>query len=144
MSDRKDRIFRNIRANLNHLLDNVREFEEKGGLRAVLEDFASGAPADRDDWEEIGGGTSQRARTHAPPPPRTGTRKTIQDYYANLEVPFGSDMDTVKAAYRRLMRSYHPDRFAKDPEMEAMATRLSQELAEAYQAIESYLKRGTY
>lgn len=143
MSDRKDRIFRNIRANLNHLLDNVREFEEKGGLRAVLEDFAAGTPGDRDDWEEIGMGASQRTRAHAPPP-RTGSRKTIQDYYANLEVPFGSDLDTVKASYRRLMRSYHPDRFAKDPEMEAMATRLSQELAEAYQAIESYLKRGTY
>ncbi|MFU8802441.1 MAG: J domain-containing protein [Bradymonadaceae bacterium] len=143
MSDMKDRLFRNIRANLNHLLDNVRDFEEKGGLRAVFEDFSAREAGEGDDWEEIGAGAT-RSRTHQPPPPRTGTSKTIHDYYANLEVPFGSDMETVKAAYRRLMRSYHPDRFAKDPEMEAMATRLSQELAEAYQAVESYLKRGTY
>jgi DnaJ-domain-containing protein 1 len=152
MSDIKDKLFRNIRANLNHLLDNVREFEEKGGLRSVFEDFAASQNgADHDEWEEIGigrdhkPGSRAQSRAHAKAPPsRPNGRKTIHDYYANLEVPFGSDLDTVKAAYRRLMRSYHPDRFANDPEMEAMATRLSQELAEAYQAIESYLKRGTY
>lgn len=134
MSQLKDRLFRTVRANLNHLLDQVKEFEDRGGLRGVFErdEAAQG-------WEDIGAGNTRQA----PVRPKGG-EKTLQEYYANLEVPFGSDLETVRASYRRLMRQYHPDKFARDPEMEAKATELSQELSRAYQSIESYLKTGRY
>lgn len=139
MSDIKDRLWRNVRANLNHLLDNIREFEDRGGVRAVF-DGTFARPED-DGWEEIG----REQPRHSPPPPRrSGGQKTIYDYYANLEVPFGSDLETVRAAYRQLMRKYHPDNYARDPEKEAMATQLSQELSVAYQKIKSYLETGHY
>jgi hypothetical protein len=32
-----------------------------------------------------------------------------KDYYAALEVPRDADADTLKKAYRRLARKYHPD-----------------------------------
>ena len=72
------------------------------------------------------------------------TVEDVREYYANLECDYGADMDTVKESYRRLMRKYHPDKFANDPEMEALATNLSQELTRAYQAVESYWKTGRY
>jgi DnaJ-domain-containing protein 1 len=125
----KDRIFRTMRANLNDLVDRVNEFEQQGGFRRIVEPIA-----EEMGWEEIG---ASRPRT------RSG-EKTIRDYYANLEVPFGSDLDTVKESYRRLMRKYHPDKHAHDPNAEALATELTQELTKAYQAIESYLQTGRY
>ena len=51
-------------------------------------------------------------------------------------------METVKKSYRRLMQKYHPDRYANDPEMEKLATELSQELSQAYKAIKAYHKHG--
>lgn len=136
MSDIKDRLMRTVRANLNQLLDNVRDFEDRGGFRSIFdEDTRRGGG----EWEEIGGDGPR----HAPPPTRPD-QKTIRDYYANLEIPFNSDRETVRKAYRRLMRKYHPDNFANDSEKEAMATNLSQELSVAYQAILSYLKTGRY
>ena len=140
MDDMKDKLLRSVRANLNHLLDNVREFEERGGIRSLFNPDV--APPQQEGFEEIGG-DSPRGR-HSPPPSSGDEPKNIRDYYANLEVPFGSDLKTVRKAYRRLMRKYHPDNFADDPEQEAMATRLSQELSVAYEAIKSYLETGRY
>lgn len=136
----KDRLLRNVRANLNHLLDNVREFEERGGIRSLF-DPESGAPRDPDEWEEIGGGDRQ---AHTEPPPSDGGEKTIREYYANLEVSYGADLETVRKAYRRLMREYHPDNFTDDPQKERMATELAQELSVAYEKIKEYLESGRH
>ena len=137
----KDRLMRNVRANLNHLLDNVRQFEERGGLRSLF-DPETGAPRDPDEWEEIGrDGTDGHAYAdtdHAEGP------KTIREYYANLEVSYGADLETVRKAYRRLMREYHPDNFTDDPEKERMATELAQELSVAYENIKEYLESGRH
>ncbi len=133
----KDRLWRNVRANLNHLLDNVREFEERGGLRSLF-DPETGAPRDPNQWEEIGGDGPNAHRE----PPSSGGKKTIREYYANLEVPYGSDLKTVRKAYRKLMREYHPDNFTDDPNKERMATELAQELSVAYESIKEYLDSG--
>jgi DnaJ-domain-containing protein 1 len=123
----KSRLERKMRANLNTLLDAVQEFEAQGGFRKIIEPIV-----DEIGFEELG-----------PPPSRQGN-KTIRDYYANLEVPYGSDLSTVKESYRRLMRKYHPDKHVNDPESEKLATELSQELTRAYTAIEAYLTTGRY
>src|SRR5262249_12738989 len=58
-----------------------------------------------------------------------GTRENkIAQYYAQLEVPYGSDLETVKQAYRRLMRKYHPDLHSGDAEKQKIATELAQAL----------------
>lgn len=124
----KDRFNRAMRANLNELLDRVAEFEQSGGLKNVVGPLV----------EELGFDPGAMS----PPPPRG--EKTIREYYANLEVPYGSDLETVKESYRRLMRKYHPDKHSKDSDTEALATELTQELTRAYRAIESYLKTGRY
>ncbi len=138
MDDLKDRLKRSVRANLNHLLDNVREFEEKGGFRSLLD--PEGKPRQGEGFERIGGDGRRRRKE----PNQGSDQKTIRDYYANLEVPYDSDMETVRKAYRRLMRRYHPDNYADDSDKEAMATRLSQELSVAYREIEQYLESGRH
>jgi DnaJ-domain-containing protein 1 len=130
MDDVKDKFLRTVRANLNGLLDRIREIDELGGIKTILERGLD------EGFETIGQPNAAGGRT--------SQEKTIKDYYANLEVEFGADIDTVKASYRNLMRKYHPDRYTNNPEMERMATQLSQELTHAYQAIESYLKTGRY
>lgn len=62
-------------------------------------------------------------------------------YYANLEVPYGSDLNTVKAAWKRLLKKCHPDLYANDPHKKEIATKLASKLNEAYREIEkSYRK----
>lgn len=61
-------------------------------------------------------------------------------YYANLEVPYGADLATVRSAWKRMMKKYHPDLHSKDPEKYRTATLLTQRLTEAYQELEKALK----
>ncbi len=59
--------------------------------------------------------------------------------YAALEVPYGSDLPTVREAYKRLVKKYHPDRFATDPDKMAVATKLVRELNDAYERLRRHL-----
>jgi len=53
-------------------------------------------------------------------------------YYKALELPVGSDFVTIKKAYRKLMKVYHPDLYHNDKEKFEMAKEVSQQLNEAY------------
>ncbi len=64
----------------------------------------------------------------------------IQRYYANLELPIGASLSEVKAAYRRLMRRYHPDLHQEDAKKAEVATKLAQELRVAYEALVAHLE----
>lgn len=68
-------------------------------------------------------------------------RRKVRQYYANLELPFGADLDEVKQAYRRLMRQYHPDKHQSDPARRQLATQLSQKLTVAYNELTQILKK---
>ncbi len=125
--DMRNKFVRNVRANLNDLLDRIKEFDDEE------EPVTDGA-----GFEYIGEGGPSFT------PPKAEHEKTLRDYYANLEVEYGADMNTVKASYRTLMRKYHPDKFSSDPQMEDLSTQLTQELTRAYRAIESYWNTGKY
>lgn len=58
------------------------------------------------------------------------------EYFANLEVAPGSDWETIKSAYKKLMARYHPDRFARDPEGQAIALLVTKKLNEAFAHLE--------
>ncbi len=65
---------------------------------------------------------------------QTRTRAAAQDY-RNLELEPGADFATVKQAYRRLMRTYHPDRYAHDPDRQRIATEISAKLNASFNRI---------
>jgi hypothetical protein len=79
-----------------------------------------------------GGGASTR-----------GKDPLVVRYYERLEIPYGSDWETVKTSYRKLMRKYHPDLHGhKSPEKLKAATEVSQALTQAYNELEKVLVGG--
>lgn len=75
------------------------------------------------------------ARSGAPDVPTD-----VAKAYRALEVPVGSDRDTVKSAYRDLMKKYHQDRFQQDEEKREMAGTVSKRLNKAHDRILEYLE----
>lgn len=55
--------------------------------------------------------------------------------YRNLELEPGADFLTVKQSYRRMMLTYHPDRYAGDPERQRVATEISAKLNASFTRI---------
>lgn len=71
-----------------------------------------------------------------------GRDPQVAAYYARLELPYGASWEEVKAAYRRMMRKYHPDLHGKSPEKLKAATEVSQALTQAYNELEKALLGG--
>ncbi len=77
------------------------------------------------------GGEAPRGRPRDP---------DLATYYANLEIPYGSHLEDIETAWKRLARRYHPDRHASDPERQAVATELLQGINHAYTEIRRHLE----
>ena len=45
-----------------------------------------------------------------------GRDPEMAEWYANLELPYGADLEAVHRARKRLLARYHPDRYATDPD----------------------------
>jgi hypothetical protein len=54
---------------------------------------------------------------------------------AELGVTPSASLREAKRAYKKLVRRWHPDRFANDPQAQAEATLRLQRITEAYQAV---------
>ena len=65
----------------------------------------------------------------------------VQKAYAALEVPAGSDFETVRRSYRTLMRKYHPDHHTGSPEKQRAANEVAQRLTESYKLLEKKLRK---
>ncbi|MBB3697781.1 DnaJ domain-containing protein [Flammeovirga yaeyamensis] len=63
-----------------------------------------------------------------------------EKHYNALEVPKGSDFATIKKAYRKMIKVYHPDLFQGDPKKQEMAQKVTLEINEAYNYFEKKLK----
>ena len=97
----------------------------------------------REEVDDLLGGKRSRPEPppRRPPPPRTAAGDdAIRKAYASLEVPAGSDFETVRKSYRRLMRKYHPDLHGGTPEKARAATDLTQRLTQAYKTLEKHLR----
>ena len=88
--------------------------------------------------EEIFGDSESKAFDDDLPP---GADPELAKYYANLEVPYGSDLETVKKSWKRLARKYHPDVNADDPKA---AEEKFKEVSEAYERLADKEKRAMY
>ena len=61
-------------------------------------------------------------------------------YYANLELPYGTGLDTVRLTWRRLVKKYHPDLHSADEQKKRTATELVQGLKRAYEELARHLE----
>lgn len=67
----------------------------------------------------------------------------VAEAYRALEVPVGSDRETVKKGYRRVMKQYHQDRFQNDEEKREIAGTVSKRLNRAYERVTEYLDESS-
>lgn len=72
------------------------------------------------------------------------TRKAIpeniaKDYYFLGQDP-GTNLDSCKSSLRALLKKYHPDRHAENPEEHEKALEMCYKANQAYQEIEHWLK----
>ena len=63
-----------------------------------------------------------------------------RDYYEVLGIERGADEDTIKKAYRKMAKQYHPDLHPGDKEAEAKF----KEVNEAYAVLSDADKRAAY
>ena len=68
-----------------------------------------------------------------------GKDPTVAKHYIVLELPYGAPLPEVRAAYKRMMKKYHPDKF-QDPERRAAATELVKKINEAYSGLVRHLE----
>jgi DnaJ-domain-containing protein 1 len=60
-------------------------------------------------------------------------------WYRTLELEPGAELPEVRKAYRRLLKQYHPDKFAKDPEKYKVATEVTRNITAAYEGLTTLL-----
>lgn len=85
---------------------------------------AHGRPAADDELDALAKARRDRMRD-----------RSIAKCYALLELPPGAPLGDIEAAYRKLLRQFHPDRFAGDAERHASAVALVTSLTDAYLAL---------
>ena len=90
------------------------------------------------DWERTGW-PSDDAGTDPGFKHKRQVDPQLAGYYANLEIPYGSDLEMVRRAWKRQLKKYHPDLHAENPEKRQLANELTVELTRAYQEIERAL-----
>jgi DnaJ-domain-containing protein 1 len=119
----------------------------------------------RDAWEELDdymrGGTGERAKQGDRTSQGAGTGagsgqdgsrqsrgarpaadESLRQDYANLEVPFGADIDTVRKSYKTLIMRYHPDKHAGDPEKQRLALEITKKVNQSFEKIRSRHEDG--
>ncbi len=82
--------------------------------------------------------SSSSSQSHRPP--RAGsTEAKVAEWYRVLDLQVGADMAQIKTSYRQLMRKYHPDMHAGNPQKQKAATELSMRVTTAYNSLVDYL-----
>lgn len=109
-------------------------------FRRMKEQAARGGPS---SWSAgpsaSGGGTSSSGSSR---PPRPGSRDAeIAEWYRILDLQVGAEMSQIKTSYRQLMRKYHPDMHAGNPQKQKAATELSMRVTAAYNNLVDHLEK---
>jgi len=76
--------------------------------------------------------------TSRPRPQRPSVPEDVLKAYRSMDVAPEATMEQVRAAYRKLMRTYHPDKHTGDPEKQRVATEITQRLTEAFVRIREF------
>ena len=118
------RLYNIARAELGHAFRRTRDPEAERRLEEELARARTEAGAQRGRGTQTG---------------RSDPEVELRKYYANLELPYGAPAAEVRAAYRRLIRRYHPDKHHADPEASKVATEITQKLRQAHDGLLRHL-----
>ncbi len=110
-------------------------------FRRMKEQAAAGGAA----WTQSSSSSSSSSSgssNGSPRPPRAGsTEAKVAEWYRVLDLQPGADSAQIKSSYRQLMRKYHPDMHAGNPQKQKAATELSMRVTTAYNSLVDYLDK---
>jgi DnaJ-domain-containing protein 1 len=90
-----------------------------------------------------GSSTSSSSSSSSGRPPRPGSQEAqISEWYRVLDLEVGADMTKIKSSYRQLMRKYHPDMHAGNPQKQKAANELSMRVTTAYNGLVAHLEKN--
>ncbi len=84
--------------------------------------------------------SSSGSTNHRPPRPGSADAQ-LADWYRVLDLAPGADISAIKSSYRQLMRKYHPDMHAGNPQKLKAATELSMRVTSAYNGLVAHLEK---
>jgi len=58
--------------------------------------------------------------------------KLKKKYYKILELEYGANFSSIKKAYKKLLKKYHPDLYQTKPEKQKVAQKITRQINEAY------------
>ena len=89
-----------------------------------------------------GSARSSSSSTGSARSPRPGsTEAQLAEWYRVLDLQPGADMAQIKSSYRQLMRKYHPDMHAGNPQKQKAATELSMRVTTAYNGLVAHIDK---
>jgi len=87
-------------------------------------------------------GASSSSSSGSARPPRPGSADAqVAEWYRVLDLSVGADMSQIKSSYRQMMRKYHPDMHAGNPQKQKAATELSMRVTAAYNGLVAHLEK---
>jgi DnaJ-domain-containing protein 1 len=101
-------------------------------FRRMKEQAARGGPIPSSGSSSSGGSR----------PPRPGSADAqVAEWYRVLDLSVGAELPQIKTSYRQLMRKYHPDMHAGNPQKQKAATELSMRVTAAYNGLVAHLEK---
>ena len=93
-------------------------------------------------WTNPSSSSSSSSGSSSARPPRPGSSEAkLAEWYRVLDLQVGSDLGQIKSAYRQMMRKYHPDMHAGNPQKQKAATELSMRVTTAYNGLSSHFEK---
>jgi DnaJ-domain-containing protein 1 len=111
-------------------------------FRRMKEQAAKGGTWSSTSSSSTGSSSSSSQGASSGRPPRPGsTEAQLAEWYRVLDVQPGADMAQIKSSYRQLMRKYHPDMHAGNPQKQKAATELSVRVTTAYNGLVEHIEK---
>ncbi|HUJ58067.1 MAG TPA: J domain-containing protein [Kofleriaceae bacterium] len=105
-------------------------------FRRMKEQAARGA------WSPPPSSSSTSSSSSSSRPPRPGSAEAqLVEWYRVLDLTPGAELSQIKTSYRQLMRKYHPDMHAGNPQKQKAATELSMRVTAAYNGLVAHLEK---
>ncbi|MBA3463424.1 MAG: J domain-containing protein [Deltaproteobacteria bacterium] len=111
-------------------------------FRRMKEQAAAGGGSWTSSSSSSTGSASSSSSSGSARPPRPGSSEAkAAEWYRILDLQPGADMAQIKTSYRQLMRKYHPDMHAGNPQKQKAATELSMRVTTAYNSLVDHLEK---